>query len=180
MKELKILLVVVLVGVLSGCAIPVDRYHASADNQNIIKAQDRKFKVADFTATTTDYKVMCRLANNVELSDGLSFQEYIEQALIEELKMASAYSEKEGVLIKGHLNDTDVSSGMTDAHWTLDLTVSNAQGESFQVKHKREFDASFVGGIACGSDMPKAFAPTVKELIYKIFNHPQFDELFLK
>lgn len=163
---------------MTGCAIPVDRYTATADNQIKIKTFQNKLNVDKFTATKTNYKVQCRLANNVEMTDGRSFEGYIQDAMIEELKMAGAYSKDSEILIKGHLNDTDVSSGVTDAHWTFDLTISNASGKSFSIHHKREYSASFMGGIACGSDMPKSFLPTVQELIGKIINHPDFDSLF--
>ncbi|WP_224798110.1 hypothetical protein [Idiomarina abyssalis] len=164
---------------MTGCSVSVDRYHVTADNQSKIKQLEEKFQVEEFTATTTDYKVMCRLANNVALTDGHSFESYIQEALVEELKMAEAYTENGGVIIKGHLNDTAVSSGMTDAHWTLDMTISNSEGESFDVRHKREYDASFAGGIACSRDMPSSLAPTVQELIGKIVSHPEFERLFL-
>jgi len=163
---------------ITGCAVPVDRYSATADNQIKIRTFQNKINVDKFTATKTDYKVMCRLANNVEMPDGRSFEDYIQEAMIEELKMADAYSKDSEILIKGHLNDTDVSSGITDAHWTFDITISNKSGKSFTINHKREYSASFLGEIACRSDMPKSFLPTVQELIGEIFNHPDFDSLF--
>jgi hypothetical protein len=58
------------------------------------------------------------------------------------------------------------------------MTISNSSGDSFSVVHKRNYNASFVGGLACGDNMPKAFAPTVQELITKIITHPEFSLLF--
>lgn len=162
----------------TGCAITADRYQPTADNQIKIKELNTKLNVGSFTAKETDYKVMCRLANNVEMPDGKSFEGYIESAFIEELKMAGMYSKESPVTINGFLNDTDVSSGMTDAHWTFNLTISNQNNKSFTVVHKREYSASFVGGIACGNDMPKSLMPTVQELINKTINDPQFSSLF--
>jgi hypothetical protein len=162
----------------TGCAITADRYQATAVNQLQIKNLNQKMNVGNFKAQKTDYKVMCRLANNVELPDGKSFEEYIEGALIEELMMAGMYSKESDVTINGYLNDTDVSSGMTDAHWTFDLTISNSHNEELKIIHKREYSASFVGGIACSNDMPKSLMPTVQELISKMINHPKFDSMF--
>lgn len=175
LRKITLLSLILLV---TGCAVPVDRYHATADNQVKIKTFKHKLAVEQFTATKTHYKVQCRLANNVEMTDGRSFQGYIQDALIEELKMAGAYSKDSNIIIKGHLNDTDVSSGVTDAHWTFDLTVSNAKGESYTINYKREYRASLMGGIACRDDMPKSFLPTVQELIGAIINHPGFNTLF--
>lgn len=178
MSIIKVAISLSLLLIVTGCAVPVDRYSATADNQTKIGTFKNKFNVDKFTATKTDYKVMCRLANNVEMPDGRSFESYIQAAMIEELKMAGAYSKDSNILIKGHLNNTDVSSGVTDAHWTFDLTISNSTGKSFTINHKRKYSASFMGGIACGSDMPKSFLPTVQELIGEIINHPDFDSLF--
>lgn len=178
MSIIKLAIPLSLLLIVSGCAVPVDRYNATADNQTKIRTFQNKLNVDKFTAAKTDYKVMCRLANNVEMPDGRSFEGYIQAAMIEELKMAGVYSKDSNILIKGHLNNTDVSSGVTDAHWTFDLTISNARGKSFTINHKREYSASFIGRIACDSDMPKSFLPTVQELIGKIINHPDFDSLF--
>ena len=162
----------------TGCAITSDRYQATADNQQRIKNLNIQMNVGKFEAQNTDYKIMCRLANNVELPDGNSFQSYIENALIEELKMAGLYSKQSNITINGYLNSTDVSSGITDAHWTFNLTVSNNKNERFTIIHKREYSSSFVGRIACSNDMPKSLMPTVQELIKKIINHPQFESMF--
>lgn len=164
---------------LAGCAVPVDRYNINADNQIKIRSFNHKFSVGKFTATKTHYKVMCRLANNVEMPDGESFEAYIQNALIHELKMADAYSKDSDVSISANLNNTNVSSGITDAHWTFDITISNSEGKSFTVKETRKYNSSFLGAIACGADMPKSFLPTVQDLINKIINDPQFDGLFL-
>ena len=176
-KQLAAIALVSVITLGTGCSITADRYQPTADNQQKIKSLDIKMNVGEFKAKKTDYKVMCRLANNVELPDGKSFEGYIESALIEELKMANMYSKQSNITINGYLNDTDVSSGMTDAHWTFDLTISNNRGEQFTIVHKREYSASFVGGIACGNDMPKSLMPTVQEVISEIINHPKFESM---
>lgn len=171
-----ILLSIILLS--TGCAITTDRYQATAVNQQTLKNLDVKMNVGKFKAKKTDHKVMCRLANNVALPDRKSFEGYIEDALIEELTMAGMYSKDSDVVINGYLNDTDVSSGVTDAHWTFDLTISNKNNEEINIVHKRDYSASFLGGVACGNDMPKSFMPTVQELIRKIVDHPKFESMF--
>ena len=177
----KILLVLIVSSVMlfsTGCAISTDRYQPTADNQNRIKEFGVDFSVSEFTAKKSERKTLCRLANNVEMPDGITFEQYIENAFIEELKLAQKYDPKSNCVIKGNLNDVSVSSGMTDAHWTLDLTISNHSGESFSVIESREYDASFVGGIACQNDMPKAFMPTVQALVNKVINDPRFEAMY--
>jgi hypothetical protein len=174
----KSVLLIILVTILfSGCGVKVGRYHASSDNVIALKKINTKINVDKFTAYKLDYKVMCRLANDVTTPNKEPFVTYIENAFIEELKMADKYSPTSKITISGHLNNLNVSSGMTDAHWTFDITVSSNNGNRFTVKHTREYSASFLGGIACKEDMPDAFNPTVKELINKIINHPKFNSL---
>ena len=175
---LKISLLVTVISILfSGCGVKVGRYHASADNVLDLKKLNTQINVNKFTANKLDYKVMCRLANDVTTPNKEPFVTYIENAFVEELKMAGLYLPTSKITISGHLNTLSVSSGMTDAHWIFDITVSSNNGKSFRVKHKREYSASFIGGIACKEDMPDAFNPTVKELISKIINHPKFKSL---
>jgi hypothetical protein len=177
-KTIITLVLIITISVLTGCSITVDRYNSTADNQNRLRKLNIKLNVDKFTATKSDFSVMCRLANGVNLPDGKSFEKYIEDAFIEELKMADVYSKNSHIILKGHLNDTDVSSGFTDAHWTFNLKVSNGAGESYTIIHKRKYKSSFLGGIACGNDMPKSFLPTIQELVGKVINHPKFDGLF--
>ncbi|MDR9423832.1 MAG: hypothetical protein RI567_00920 [Marinobacter sp.] len=179
MKKIYLLFFVFGLAVLStGCAISTDRYQPTADNQNRIKDFDVDFSVAEFTANKSERRTLCRLANNVEMPDGITFEQYIENAFIEELKLAQKYDPQSEWVIKGNLNDVSVSSGMTDAHWTLDLTVSNQKGESFTVVESREYDASFMGGIACQNDMPKSFMPTVQALVDKVVSDPRFEAMY--
>lgn len=179
MFKIKLILPFIIVLIVTGCsAIPVDRYHVLADNQLKIKALKQKFNVGRFTTTKTDFEIQCRLANHIEMTDGKSFEGYIQNALEEELKMASMYSEDSKIIIEGHLNDIDVSSNPNDAHWTLNLTISNLDGQNFTIVHKREYKASFAGHIACGIDMPRSFTSTIQELIGKIINHPEFNRIF--
>ena len=161
----------------TGCGIKVQRYHASADNVNTLKRLNTKINVKHFTANKSEYKVLCRLANDVTTPNKEPFEKYIEDAFIEELKMAGMYSSAAKITISGHLNTMNVSSGMTDAHWTLNMKVASSNGKSFTIQHTHKYSASFLGGIACQEDMPDAFEPTVQELIAKIIRDPRFKGL---
>lgn len=162
---------------LSGCSVTADQYQPSVATQQVIRNYDRKVNVGTFTATKSDRKVLCRLANNVDLPDRHSFESYIENAFKEELVLAGMYSNESDITISGHLHDTDVSSGVTDAHWTFDVTVANNRNETLRLTHKREYNSSFVGGVACGHNMPKSLMPTVQELIREIVSHPKFESM---
>jgi hypothetical protein len=177
MKALISIFVLSFAIMLTGCShVTVGNYHATADNVQKLKDFGVKFNVNEFTAKKTDYGIHCRLAGPMEMPNGESFKKYIENAFVEELKKAGMYSENSPIIINGHLNDVDASSGITDAHWTFDITISS-NNKSFTVIHKREYRSSFSGMTACQDNMPRAFVPTVEELIAKILNHPEFESL---
>lgn len=166
--------------VLSGCStIEVATYSSDMENVQTLKDSGVTFNVAPFTAKLNQHKSQCRVGANITTPDKEPFEKYIENAFISELKMAGVYSKDSSIVINGYLNDIDDSSMMGTAFWSFDIKISNAKGESFTVNHKRNYSASFIGGIACGSDMPEAFMPTVQELIKEIINNPKFSELFI-
>jgi len=172
---------IILVLLVTGCSVPVNRYQVSVDNVQVLKNMDTKFNVAEFTANKHESGIFCRAANNVETPKGETFDKYIKDALVKELKVAGMYSTDSQIVINGHLNETEASSMIGDAaYWSFDITISNSHGDSFTVKHTRNYNASFIGGIACGTNMPRAFSPSVQELITEIINNPKFDELFVK
>lgn len=176
--SLIVLLTVTLV-FMTGCSVKVDAYSATGDNVTKIRELNTKLNVKKFTATNFDSSVMCRAANPVSTPREESFAQYIENALIEELKMAGYFNKNAQISLHAHLNELSSSSGMTDAHWTFDIKVISSNGNSIDVVSKYEYPSSFNGSYACRQDMPKSFKPSVQKLIYDILNHPDFEKLIL-
>lgn len=176
-KILKPIIIASAVVVLSACSATVPRYNSSADNVSSLRSLDTAINVGTITATTYEKSIMCRLANPVDIPDGKTVNEYIENALIEELKMAGKYDKTSSITISGNLNETSASSGMTDGHWIFDMTVISGNGKSFDVISKHEYSGSFVGEVACRENMPDEFKPAVQKLIMKIITDPRFKSL---
>ena len=67
--------------------------NVSADNvQKLRDYKELKLDVSNFTATKAgESSILCRLAETVSTPKGESFEEYIKDALISELKMAGTY-----------------------------------------------------------------------------------------
>jgi hypothetical protein len=178
LKSIKNLTVITAAIVLSACSAQVSRYHSSADNVNALRNITTKLDVGEITATKPTKSVMCRLANPVIMPNDGTINEYIENAFTEELKMAGLYDKNASIIISGNLNNTTASSGMSDGHWTFDMTVKSSNGKSFNIIHKHEYSGSFIGGVACRENMPDEFEPAVEELINAIIIDPRFKGLF--
>ena len=127
---------VVLVAFLfTGCGIKTSEYNVSADNvQTLRDYKELKLDVSNFTATTAgESSVMCRLAETVSTPKGESFEEYIKDALVSELKMAGVYDKNSDLKISGNLNKIYGSTMFGNAYWEINVTISYSYGKSFTV-----------------------------------------------
>ncbi|MGB5867388.1 MAG: hypothetical protein WBG69_05885 [Arcobacteraceae bacterium] len=160
----------------TGCGVKVATYGASSENVSQLKKYDTKLNVNNFTATTSESSIMCRLSDPIKTPNGESFEQYVENALIEELKMAGLYSKDAKITLNGHLNEVSASSTPGTANWEFSVKVSSSNGESFTVTSKKDYSSSFMAHYAC-NDMAEAFKPAVQKLITSIINHPKFSSL---
>jgi len=165
--------------VLTGCGIKTSDYNVSADNVNELrKLNNIKIAVSPFTAIKPgENSILCRLADTVETSNNESFEKYIENAFIEELKMANIYDSNSEIKISGKLKKIEAST-IGSAYWLFDMTVSSSNGESFDITSKREYGAAFLAYTAC-MNMGTSFAPSVKQLISEIITHSEFKKLLI-
>ena len=105
-----------------------------------------------------------------------SFENCIEKAFIDELKLAGAYNPASSLTLSGNLEEVDFSSGMSDGNWTFTLTVSNQRNEGFTTKSTFGFSGSFVADKAC-QKVAQAFGPAVQKLIEDVVRNPKFKQI---
>lgn len=173
----KLLPVAVLaVSVFSGCAYNATPYGASVRNVESLKSLSMKpVSVARFQSSKPGLaSITCRAAGPVTVSP--SFEDYIEKALIDELKLASAYDSGSKLVLSGKLEEIDFSSGITDGKWMFTMTLSNARNESYTLSSTYGFSGSFVADKAC-QETAQAFGPAVQKLIEDIVRHPRFKQI---
>jgi len=161
---------------ISGCAYNTAPYGASVANVTKIKAANIKaVSVAPFSSTNPgNSTITCRAAGPVTVKP--SFESYIQSALIDELKLSSVYDPDSKIVISGRLESIDFSSGITDGNWSIALTISNNQSQSFTTKSTSPFSGSFVADKAC-QEVAQAFSPAVQKLIHDVVSNPQFANL---
>lgn len=173
-----ILISVILSAVaLTGCSTySAARYSTSADNVVALRALNGKtVNLGVFTATKPGEKeIMCRGVGPIKTPDGEPFSEFVRKALLDEMKMAAAYSPTAPVTLTGNLDQIDFSSAT--GGWTLALTIKSSNGKSFAATENYAFTTSFYGETAC-NQTAQALMPAVQNLVGKIVRSNEFASL---
>lgn len=178
MKKLLILSAIVVFA--SGCSTySASRYAISADNVVALRSLNGKtLNVGAFSASTPGQnEIMCRGVGPVKTPDGEPFAEFVRKALLDELKMANAYSPSAPVTITGNLDGIDFSSN--SGNWNLALTVKASNGKSMSVAESYGFTSSFLGETAC-HQTAQALMPAVQNLVGKVVRSQEFAALISK
>jgi len=181
-----LLLAVLVTSACSSFTIP--RYGLSAENVTGLRKLSQKVSVGRFTATPSGRtEISCRSRGPVRTPDGRPFEDYIQRALTEELKVADMLSDVAPVTLTGNLDKIDFSS--MKGEWTMDLTFASSNGRSLTVSSTYDFKtgpayvfAPWGGGQAAAderacTETAQAFAPAVQVLIGKLVHHAEFAAL---
>ncbi len=171
------ILMVVLAMLQVGCSTySGSRYSMSIDNVQEIKTavktgEIKQVSVDGFTSTQpSKTSIMCRAVGPVKTPDGESFESYIRNALIGELKMSEAYKQDAIDILKGNLDNITFDSML--GTWTITMTVT-LKGRSFTVTENYKFTPSWYGETGC-NQTAQAMMPAMQNLIRKIVSHHQF------
>lgn len=160
----------------TACAYNVAPYGAAVQNVEAIKAYNLKpVSVGKFQSTKPgNASITCRAAGPVTVSP--SFEAYIEQAFVDELKLSGIYNATSSLVLTGKLEEVDFSSGITDGNWSFTLTMTNARNESYTTKSMFGFSGSFVADKAC-QEVAQAFGPAVQKLVGDVVRDPKFRQI---
>lgn len=162
----------------SGCTHNIPRYGLSADNVSTLQRMKSSSSNKLATATFTSFEpgknsIVCRAAGPVEVPDGKTYETYIRDALISELKIADMHSENSGTVINGHLEFIDFSSNIGAGNWIIKMKFWGQGSTPFLVENTYPFSTNFIADIACGQ-VAQAFVPATQDFIKKLVNDPQF------
>jgi hypothetical protein len=174
-------IVVVLVGLcLIGCTSPhaTSRYAISVENVTYLRAFRGQTTVAvgEFSAAEPGRsEITCRAAGPIKTPDGEPFEQFIRKALIADMTIAEVYSPIAPVILKGRLDSIDFSS-LTDAGWSIALTILSSNGKSISVQEVYLFKSGFDAMTAC-RETATALMPAVQNVVNKVIRHPDFPTL---
>jgi hypothetical protein len=164
-----------------GCSTyAADRYAVSMDSQTELKqvaaaSQGQGVAVEDFTASEPGQtEISCRAVGPIKTPDGETFEKFIQDALIDQLKLAELYSPESTSRIGGNLDAIDFNTN--DGVWNLALTISDDSGQSFTVQEDYDYESSFYGETAC-NQTAQAFMPAIQNLIQKVVSNPTFKKM---
>ncbi|MDR1848783.1 MAG: hypothetical protein LBQ75_01955 [Zoogloeaceae bacterium] len=186
----KLAILVTFLSLVTGCSTyNVASYGTSVQNVETLKSYNlQHMSVGTFQVSETlEFKrkpgnqkkpatasVQCRGAGPVTASP--SFEAYIEQAFIEELKLAGIYDASSSLVLTGKFEQLDFSSAFGNSRWTFTLTLTNARNESFTTQTTFGFPSRYLAEVACAG-VAQAFAPAVQQLITDVIKNPKFREI---
>ena len=177
MKLTQYLVVGLALALISGCSTYAGtRYSISADNVLTLKQyRDKSIGVGEFTATNPGRSsITCRGVGPIKTPDGETFESFIREALISEMKLAEAYSEPGSIMLTGNLNKIDFNSN--SGFWEISLTVNSENGSSITIEDRYDYTSSWYGEAAC-NQTAQALMPAVQNVITKLINHSNFEQL---
>lgn len=165
---------------LSACSTYTpQRYSLNADTNVALKTVSvGSISVGAFKGLS-NFDSTCRAAGPIAPPDGMRFEEYIQKALADELKVAGKFDDKTPrVTLNGSLEQLAFSSsrGLTGGSWDIGLKVSSSNGKSTFVSEHYEFESGFVADTAC-KQTAEAYMPAVQNLIAKLVKAPEFKSL---
>jgi hypothetical protein len=177
-NKMKLALSLAIVALLaSGCSTySAARYSISPDNDIALRSLNGKVvNVGAFGSATPGQKeIMCRGVGPIKTPDGEPFSEFVRKALLDELRIANAYSVSAPATLTGNLDGIDFSSA--GGSWSLALTVNSSNGKSMSVSETYPYTTSFFGETAC-NQTAQALMPAVQNLVGKIVRAPEFVNL---
>jgi hypothetical protein len=177
-KKINTITSIVITAMISGCAFNVNPYGVSVSNVEAIKSQKiPKIAVSRFNASVPGRNsVSCRGTGVIQTPNGLSFESYIEKALIDELKLADAYDPNSSYSLEGNLDSIDSNASVGTAYWTINLTVKSKNEPGYTISTRHSFSANWIGDKAC-QQVAQAFGPAVQKAIFDVVSDPRFKSI---
>ena len=171
-----------LVCLLTGCGYTASNYSASVRNieqLRITVPAGAAIRVSEFESPKGPIRnVSCRL-NPMTLPGDSTYEDYIREAMINELRLAGVYAENSNTELRVLVDTIDSSSSLLGGNWNLKLTLSADGVSPFTVEHKHEFRTGYDGDMAC-ERVGTNLVPAVQGLIGQLFNNGNFQMILRK
>lgn len=181
---MKKIMVAISMLVLSACSNAPQRYSISTGNNITLKTLKASgvgnINVGSFTRTA-DLNNNCRLLyGTIALPDKMSFEGYIQNGLVNELKVADMFDDKNAAItltgVVEQLSFSTLTSLLGGGSWDIGLRINSSNGKSAYVSEHYEFEASGQVWAAC-SQTANAYTPAVQDILGKLITSPDFKSL---
>ncbi len=166
---------VLLALIIQGCvSIQAPTYQPSAENVAVLRDAQAQIAVAPFENNTGKNDLICRAAGPIVPPQGMSFVEYIQEALIAELRVARIYASDSDIILTGRLDAIDFSS--TAGTWQLRLAASVGGSDEYITEVNYSFATGFSAARAC-QQVATEYRGAVRALIHEIISAPAFQQV---
>ncbi|MBY0575948.1 MAG: hypothetical protein K2P67_05070 [Gallionellaceae bacterium] len=177
---MRTLIIVIFAVLLVGCANTTQRYGISTENNQILRGIEspHQIKVGVFTSSgPNSATINCRSVRPLIVPSS-SYESYIREALIDELKLSGLYSDTASTELTMHFEKIDFSSALT-GNWVISAQFAVAGKSSFTITSNYGIpDVNFGPDLAC-SNTASAFVPAVQNFLKTLFLDPRFKEAIL-
>jgi hypothetical protein len=179
-EKMRSSIAIFFVVLLMGCANTTQRYGVSVENNQILRGIEnpRQIKVGAFT-TSGPNKATIECRNMYPLTvPAASYEAYVREALIDELKLAAVYSDAANTELTIHFESIDFSSAFS-GNWLISARFTAPNKPAFTVTTNHIFtDVNWGPSLAC-SNTSAAFVPAVQNFLKTLFLNPNFKEIML-
>ena len=178
MKTITLIFSIIFLG---GCSTYMpQRYHISANNNTALKSLGVEGVYVKSFAGPEKINTICRITRHIAAPDKMSFDAYIQQALVDELKVAGLYDDKSpNVTLSGVVEPLNFSLGIFHGGtWNIGLRITSSNGKSIFIQERYEIDIGLTDtdDAAC-IHTADAFLSAVQNLIGKLVESPDFKSL---
>jgi hypothetical protein len=165
----------------AGCSHVAPRYGISATNVESIRASatspQQKISIGQLSTFKPGLNsISCRAAGPVKPPDGLTYEKYIQGALVSEFKLAGIFDDDSPIVLQGRLDSINFNSNIGAGKWQIDMTFSAQAVAPFQVSTVSRFSTNFAADVAC-NQVATALPAAVQDLIGHVVAHPSFKSL---
>lgn len=157
---------------LGGCSVPFPVYSISGSNVQAIRSLNATVRTGEFAGR--EDTVVCRL-QPISPEGGVTFAKYIRKALDDELTIAGGTNQGRVVEVRASMVHIDVSCGIIDADWTIEMDVSVNGQPPQRIKTVRRFDGNYFGAVVA-TRAYQAFVPAVQQVVADILAIPAVRE----
>ncbi len=152
-------------------------YSVSADNTALLKKLGpASINIASFT-NTAEFDSDCGItAGSVRMPGKLSFEGYMQQAFVDELKAAGMYDTvTPKITLTGVVEQLSVFSrrDIYTSIWKIGLRVNSSNGQTVHVTYQYNFDAGFGSKADC-RQIAESYMPAVQKILGKVIDAPEF------
>lgn len=152
-------------------------YRVSADNTAMLKKLGvGNINVGAF-ANTAEFDNDCGItAGSVRVRGKSSFEGYIRQGLVDELKAAEMFDDATPkITLTGVVEQLSVFSrrDIYTSTWTIGLRINSSNGKTVRITYKENFDAG-AGSYADCKKIADSYLPSVQKTLGKIIDAPEF------